>query len=199
MSRYLIAALLIVLASSGCAAQPQQPAEQINPDTYAAAVTTENSQFEKTVDYQGADLKSDSDCEVTIWGPTDFCHERHRYFIRGWKDRSTGHLDNQLYVNVYYVGPLRLYLMANFTGGDPGQFGAIDTKVVSCDEYGNCDHTEDFGITLSTQFLRDHAQSGFAVQATAKSGSKTIFTVPASYVQGYLAAVGQTSANAGGS
>ena len=49
--------------------------------------------------------------------------------------------------------------------------------------------TETFGITILDAFLLDHAATGFSVEAQAQKGRVLVIDVPASYVQGYLAAI----------
>jgi hypothetical protein len=190
VKRRYLAIALFAASICGCGTG-QPPAEQVSPDAYAAAVKTENSQFEKSINYQGSRIRLKRDCLFGLANQDrDTCNETDSYLIRGWKDRSTGYLNNQLYVDVYYMGPLRSYEMASFQGGEQGQFTRIDLKLIGCYQTnGKCDYTEDFGVGLSTQFLQDHVQSGFAVQASAKDGTKTVFIVPPSYVQGYLNAV----------
>jgi hypothetical protein len=143
MTRYLAAALVAVLVS-GCGTA-QQSAEQVTPDAYAAAVKTQDSQFEKTIDYQGSRIRLKRDCLFGLANQDrDTCNETDSFLIRGWKDRGTGYLNNQLYVEIYYMGPMRFYQSASFQGGDQGEFTRIDFKLIGCYQTnGKCDYTED--------------------------------------------------------
>jgi len=61
---------------------------------------------------------------------------------------------------------------------------------IGSDVTGNAMTTEIFGIMLSEKYLIDHQHTGICVRAYGKKGKK-VFTLPAHYIDGFLAKVKQ--------
>jgi hypothetical protein len=80
----------------------------------------------------------------------------------------------------------RFYQSADFEGGVPADFVSIDRSVTDCSSssVGGRYLEEDFGISLSDRFLRQHLHTGFSVRANAHDGHRNVVVVPPNYVEG---------------
>lgn len=170
---YYVAALLAAVLFGGCWTANYYAKQ--SPEVIAGEVTVQNDPYKASIEY--------STPQVDVPG-----YYPENYHLRGWKDRNTGSTIHQLYVMVAEPG-WAFYQSATFPGGIPTELVSIDKEVGDCSG-GSCTVIETFGIAVPQDFLAAHSAGGFSVEAQSHAGTALVIDVPASYVQGYLMAMG---------
>lgn len=168
--------LLGLVALAGCVSQPTSPSD------ISAQVEVRDTKFDKSVTYVAPQQSAGG------WNTQTY------YRLRGWRNKDSGALSHQLYVNVWYnLGSWRYYESASFVGGREVSVVKIDAKP-RCSAGGGivtCSYDEYFGVPLTTEFLEAARATGFEIQLNARLGPPVTVSVPATYVAGYLAVAGR--------
>ena len=78
---------------------------------------------------------------------------------------------------------------ATFVGGEPAQLHRLGEGTIQCHLKWGCTFTEDVSVQLGRSFLDEHLAHGFSIAIDSKAGDRKVIDVPASSVQGFLAAL----------
>lgn len=166
---------LIALASAallaGCAAAP---GGIVPMETWARQIEVQHDEFRKTRTTVGADAQPGFS----------------RLFLRHIESQQgpAPTAVTQLYIAAKYSGRWHFYSDASDIHGTRLPVTLIDRTVDGCSRYGGCSYTEDVGITLTTDYLRQHLASGIDVRLYGKGGDQT-FHVPGPYIEAFLTAI----------
>lgn len=157
------------------------------PPANNATTQVVNDPYKNEIAFEGpiVVLEHDTSLIGTPMGTEKDC------YLRGWKNKTTGVVANQLYMVVRYDGSgWRYYRSATLIGGVPLPFMSIDRQRWNCNhERSACIYREDFAVVLSESQLRALALSGVTVEVQSKAGKDDIFSVSPEYVRNYLATV----------
>ncbi|MFZ5756939.1 MAG: hypothetical protein ACOY3X_08560 [Pseudomonadota bacterium] len=168
-----VAALALALA--GCATNyAAKP-----PEAIARAVQIKDSAFDAAVTYVGPRLQTKKTRGIF----TDYQYAQ----LRSIKDRKTGSVKHQLYIQVNYTGSWRYYQVVSFKNGHQEALSVIGRDVSSCTGIG-CMYTETLGVDVTEEQLLSGGNS-FEVRISSKSGHENIVALPENYVTGYFSAI----------
>lgn len=147
----------------------KQPAE------IAQAVIKKDSEFDAQITFVGPRLQTTKSRGIF----TDYQYAQ----LRSFKDKKTGRITHQAYVEINYTGSWRYYQSASFKNGTQAEVAVIGRNVDSCTGVG-CIYTETLGVEVSEGMLK---QVGGALEfrLNAKSGHENIISIPANYLAGY--------------
>jgi hypothetical protein len=175
--RHALAAALLGLAVSACAANAPAPAPAAQvPKTPAVVVREDLSP--RYIEFIGP--------KILFAKPFLDVPDTNYFALRSWLDKKTGAVAHQLYVSESYVGARRTWLGARDGQGDALPVVAISSHEIACDP--GCFYTDDFAASLSDALLRK-SLGGLAVTLTAKGGTEKTIAVPAAIVKAELATV----------
>jgi hypothetical protein len=169
----VIAASFAALLSMNCAPPANQGVVQVTNDPYKSETA-----------FRGPEVMLEQDRSLLGFsmGTGKEC------LLRGWRNKATGAVTNQLYMIITYDGSeWRYYRSATLKGGVPLPFISIDREARDCSD-GICLFEEDFAVALSEAQLIALAPTGVSVESRA--GKDDIFSVSPEYVRNYLSTVG---------
>jgi hypothetical protein len=129
---------------------------------------------------------------VVIVGPADdvnpYGGTYRKWLLRSFVNKRTRTVTTQLYVEIGYVGGWRRYTIASDTATHLA-VARIGSRVDTCFGKGVCSLDETVGIQLDDAQLRSHAQLGYTVRISAKSGESVSITVEPEQIQAQLSAL----------
>jgi len=119
-------------------------------------------------------------------------YEYQDYFLKGVKDKSTGLIQHQLFVELKYTWKrLKKYSSASFCDKWQGcenepqvDITLISSGASSCSP-SECDYTEVMELNLTDDFLRSSMDDGFSVSFNSKKSTNEI-TIASDYLKGYI-------------
>ena len=119
-------------------------------------------------------------------------YEYQDYFLKGVKDKSTGLIQHQLFVELKYTWKSRKnYFSASFCDKWQGcenepqvDITLISSGASSCSP-SECDYTEVMELNLTDDFLRSSMDDGFSVSFNSKKSTNEI-TIASDYLKGYI-------------
>ncbi|WP_420465584.1 hypothetical protein [Panacagrimonas sp.] len=144
-----------------------------DPLSVKAKTGVKRDEFKKLTKYEGPDIAT---------------RQNDTLMLRAWAHDSTGRTTFQVYVTDYYDSSWRFYEYAHDSHGARLDATRISRDVGSCNSYGGCSHYETLGINVDQQYLEAARGTGITFKISG-SGGEEVFTVPASYVSGFLEAV----------
>jgi len=114
------------------------------------------------------------------------------YFLKGFKDKNTGLIQHQLYLELKYTWKKRKnYSSASFCDKWQGckneakvDITLISSSASNCSSLA-CDYTEIMELNLSDDFLRSSIEDGFSVSFNSKKSTNEII-ITSDYLKGYL-------------
>jgi hypothetical protein len=166
-ARISVCAAFAALVLCGCVTTAQRPTAHIQTDKFSPV--------------------------VTVIGPADdvnpYGGTYRRWFLRSFVNKKTHTVATQLYVEANYVGGRRSYSIA---ADDTGRYLSVDqlaSDVGTCFGRGVCSLDETVAIQVDDAQLRSHAQQGYAVRLSAKSGERLIITIEPQQIQAQLSAL----------
>lgn len=165
----------IAFVATGCA-QMMKTYDPSNQGQVMGKVTKKYDEFKRTTQYTGPSLAE---------GTLDYVS------LRAFAFENPPNTIYQIYVSDYYNGNWKFYDYAYDSDGNKLDFVRIDRRVSGCSSYG-CSHTEDFALNVSRKYLQDRASTGIRFKVSGKGGEE-IFFIPASYINGFLQVVPDTS------
>lgn len=169
-----IAAVLLLLALSGCGSLPGTPAPSAQPPDEVTRAVVQDGRFIQLV---GPRLQH-APPFLGVPG-TNF------YALRSWIDTRSGETVHQLYVEDSYFGAKREWNAAHGIAGAALRVVPISLNEITCDN--GCSYAEEFGADLPEALLRASPQ-GLTVTFGAKSGAKLTIALPGELIQKELAA-----------
>jgi hypothetical protein len=166
-ARISACAAFAALVLCGCVTSAQRPTAQIQTDRFSPV--------------------------ITVIGPADdvnpYGGTYRRWFLRSFVNKKTHTVATQLYVEANYVGGRRSYSIA---ADDTGGYLSVDqiaSDVDICFGRGVCSLDETVAIQVDDAKLESHAQQGYAVRLSAKSGESFIITIEPEQIQAQLSAL----------
>ena len=148
---------------------------------YAEKVKVSDSNSDNQIKFTGSEI-SKSKKRGILLDNYDF----QDYFLRGWKDKSNGLIQHQLYLSVKYTSDnWRNYFSASFSNGSQVDITLIKRGTDSCSA-STCDYTEIMELNLSDDLLRSNMEKGFSISFNSKSSVTNKITIPSDYIKGYL-------------
>jgi len=145
-------------------------------------VVFKNSNFDSKIKFTGPEISNTK--QMGLLSGYDY----EKYRIRGWKDKTTGEIRHQIYIQIKYSGGWRFYRTASFDAGNQQSLVEIDHKVVSCYKYG-CTLKETVGVAVDADFLFKHKRRDLHIRIDSKSGHENFINIPYNYTSGYLMAI----------
>ena len=174
----VVAVSIPCLLFSGCSTK-RLPIDWSNTAEVIPKISTQRDDFKKLTTYEGPNIS----------GSLDYL------FLRAWK-RDSGSITYQIYVkDSYYAREWKFLTAAHDSNGVSLETVLIARNVKSCGKphgsFGDtyCSYEEDMGISIDRAYLVA-AVEGMKFKVSGRSGEK-IFTVPAGYIQAFLAVVRQ--------
>ncbi len=133
---------------------------------------------------------------ITVSGIPLTIHDNilHQYFIRSIVDKKTKIVLHQIYVNysydsnwsIYSSKVWRIYNRAYVPKNNLLEIKKIDKYYKCSPDF--CRYYEDFGITLSDKYLKEH-KNGFTIKASSKSGHDLYLPISAKQISEQLKAI----------
>lgn len=191
-----IAVISISILLSGCLPDYTK----IPSSDYARNVKVKDTKFDAHISYVAPEIRYRENYVTDVY---------FDYLLRGWKDKKTGSISHQLYVEIHYTekeyipssfkeedkikiiqhaNDWRVYRTANFENATRTHLVSIDTDV-DCqlrDIIYECDYKEMIGVPITSELLKRSTVAGFTIRLNSKSGHESFITVPANYIQGYI-------------
>ncbi|HEX8390881.1 MAG TPA: hypothetical protein VF665_00885 [Longimicrobium sp.] len=111
------------------------------------------------------------------------------YFLRSFRNRTTGAVSHQLYVtDRYRAREYRNWSRATGPGNTTLQYVAISRDVEQCPDAAGCPRVEAFGVTLPHAALTRAGASGYTVRAYSRGGASVTLPIAGAAVQAQLEA-----------
>lgn len=194
-----VLAILLTVLLTGCIPDYTKT----SPAEVAKSVKVKDTKFDKYITYVAPRMRYQEDYYSNVY---------HYHFLRGWKDKKTGFVEHQLYVQTHYTAKeyipssfkeedkvkiiehandWRIYRTASFEDATQVNLVSINTDV-GCelrDIIYECDYKETIGVPITAELLGKSSILGFTVRLNAKSGHKNFITIPPNYIQGYISAL----------
>lgn len=144
-----------------------------NQSKIKSRIITERDDFKKNTHFQGPEIKQDGvDGGVSI---------------HAFKSDINADATYKILVLSIFSGRWRYYDTAYDSIGSELDARSISREVMSCDERG-CKYAEAVSINITRDYLEKSATTGITFQLSGKGG-KTVYTIPAAYVQEFLSVV----------
>ena len=179
-----IVSVVLVGAVSACATTgpPRRSVED-----WASQTVVEDSALDSDIRIVSAEIDT-----VTPRGSLD---DKQRYFLRSWKNKTSGVIGHQLYVNIWHQDSrARHYTDASFIGGARVDIAVIDYRP-NCAAGGgaSCSHDETFAVPLTTDQLKSGTTSDLQVRVNSQAGVSTELTIPGPYIEAHLRGVAEAA------
>lgn len=175
------ASIGMVLILAGCAAGSWDQSYDTaldNPDTVAARVTMNQTQFDDGPTFVGPPL---------IESHPESFPQRQLIQLAQTRDGKTGKIQDAVLATFWYQGDWAFFRSVNYQGGKIQKLDRVDRKVGSC--YGGCDFTESTILLLPEGFLENKAKTGFSLRYNTDRHGPAVIWLQASYVQGFLSGI----------
>ena len=168
-TKLFVCAALAVAFLCGCASAPPKPMAHIEP--------------------------IGSGPEVVVVGPADdvnpYGGTYRKWLLRSFVNKRSHTVSTQLYVDIGYVGGWRRYNVASDASNLAAHLSVepIGSHVDTCFGKGVCSLDETIGIQLDDAQLQAHAQLGYAISISAKSGESLTIAVEPDQIDAQLSAL----------
>lgn len=177
----LAPALLLAAALIGCASKaPLDPgylARSAADVTAATRVT--DSEFDLNRTYVSPAVTMRDSAEGLKY------FDRQTVVLRGFKDKKTGVLTHQVYIEMTYFGQgWRFYNSVSLPGIGARPVTLISRKVDSCSGHA-CNYREILGIDMTTEALLSD-KDGLRLRMNSANGEGDVIALPRQYIEGYL-------------
>lgn len=174
----IMALLLVALGLTACSSNDRVVSKWEINDVYTSTIISANpSTGGKT--FQGPPINT-----------MDAANTYEMFSLRA-EQTQQGAKTYQLLVTLTYFAPWRYYETANLLNKPASTFKVVAREAGACEPQG-CIFKEVMAIEMTDAFLREHADKGFQVTISSKTGVSTDLFVPAQYLKGFLKAVDGT-------
>lgn len=132
---------------------------------------------------------------VVVIGPADdvnpYGGTYRKWLLRSFVNKRNRTVSTQLYVDIGYVGAWRRYRVASDASDEATHLAVepIGSHVDTCFGKGVCSLDETIGIQLDDAQLQAHAQLGYAVSLSARSGESLTITIEPQQIEAQLSAL----------
>lgn len=168
-----------MLASAACASGGGGSGAS-RPNTNPGGVETRVDPASPNVQYVGREQR------VTENG------QNTSYFLRSFRNKTTGAVSHQLYVtDRYRAREYRNWSRASGPGSQTLQYVAISRDVEQCGDAAGCPRVEAFGVTLPHAALTRAGAAGYTVRVSTRGGRTVSLPIPGEAVQAQLQAIAQ--------
>ena len=180
-----VIAVVLVSAVSACAT-PGPPRRSV--EEWASRTMVEDSALDSDIRIVSAELDT-----VT---PRGSRNDKQRFFLRSWKNKTSGVIGHQLYVDIWHQDSgARHYTDASFIGGARVDVAVIGYRPNCAAGGGNaiCSHDETFAVPLTTEQLKIGATSDLQVRVNSQAGVFNVLTIPGPYIEAHLRGVAEAA------
>ncbi|WP_146010660.1 hypothetical protein [Halomonas heilongjiangensis] len=137
-------------------------------------------------------LSSDFDKGTTYVGPKILnSHLLSSESIRLARKIGSGEGSSETILVVDFMntgGGWDFYQSVSFLGGDLKELYDVHRKVLGCTSAA-CTHLEETILILPHGYIESKASSGFDIRYNSRNSGGKVISIPANYIQGFLAAV----------
>jgi len=173
-----LAALALLTLLAACAAPAAGPPhiDHVNSD-----------EFSKNYEIIGMPQSETPDVHVVRIQAT------YKWALRSWVDKTTHNAHHAIYFYIHYSGAHRRnFFLANNENAEEMEIVPIEKAGHGC--ASKCDIIEALDVTIDEKMLRTHANSGFRIKISSRSGDEIIIPITPVMIQLQLEAVSKYEA-----